>query len=72
MVPSVQVHVVGVKQKVGKQQYHHFNGIFPTIYKVPVKHVGRLCRRKAILNGRTGIILLKLHLVKFISFQIQS
>lgn len=72
MVPSVQVHVVGVKQKVGKQQHDHFNGIFPTIYKVPVKHVRCLRRRKAILNSRTGVILLKLLLVKFIIFQMQS
>lgn len=54
VVPPVQVHVVGVKQKVGKQQHHHFNGVFPTIYKVPVEHVRRLRRRKAILNGPAG------------------
>lgn len=52
VVPSVQVHVVRVKQKVGKQQHDHFNGVFPAIYKVPVKHVRSLRRRKAILNER--------------------
>lgn len=51
MVPSVQVHVVGVKQKVGKQEHHHFNGVFPTIYKIPIKHVRRLSRRKSILKN---------------------
>lgn len=66
VVPSVQVHVVGVKQEVGKQQHDHFDGIFPAIYKVPVKHVRRLRRRKAILNGQTGVTLLKFYLVMFV------
>lgn len=60
VVPAVQVHVVGVKQEVGEQQHHHFDGIFPTVHKVPVEHVRCLCGRKAILIGRTGVFLLKL------------
>lgn len=55
VVPSVQVHVVRVKQKVGKQEHHHFNGVFPTIYKIPVKNVRCLRRRKAILNGQKRV-----------------
>ena len=51
MVPSVQVHVVGVKQQVGEQEHDHFDRLFPTVHKVPVKHIWRLRRRKAILKG---------------------
>lgn len=51
MVPSVEVHVVGVKQKVGKKEHHHFNGVFPAIYKIPIKHVRCLRRRKSILKN---------------------
>lgn len=56
VVPSVQVHVVGVEQKVRKKQQDHFYGIFSAIYKVAVKHVRCLRRRKAILKERTTVI----------------
>lgn len=52
MVPSVQVHVVGVKQKVGEQEHNHLNGLFPPINKVPIKHIWCLRRGKAILSKR--------------------
>lgn len=51
MVSSVQVHVVGVKQKVGEQEHDHFDRLFPTVHKVPIKHIRRLRRGKAILNS---------------------
>lgn len=51
MVSSVQVHVVGVKQQVGEQEDDHFDGLFPTVHKVPIKHIWRLRRGKAILNN---------------------
>lgn len=50
VVPSVQVHVVGVKQKVGEQEHYHLYGLFSSINKVPIKHIRRLGRRKAILR----------------------
>lgn len=52
MVASVQVHVVRVKEKVGKQEYYHFNWHFPTIHKIAIKHVRCLRRGKPILNSR--------------------
>lgn len=50
MVPSVQVHVVRVEKKIGEEKHDHFYGLFPTIDKVTIKHIGGLCRRKAILG----------------------
>lgn len=44
MVPSVQVHVVGVKQKVGEQEHDHLDWLFPTIHKVTIKHIWSLRR----------------------------
>lgn len=51
MVSSVQVHVVGVKQQVGEEEADHFDGLFPTVDKVPVEHVWGLRRGKAILSS---------------------
>lgn len=52
VVPSVQVHVVGVKQKVGEQEHDHLNGLFPSINKVSIKHIWCLRRGKTILSKR--------------------
>lgn len=49
VVPSVQVHVVRVEEKVGKEEHNHFYGLLSTIHKVAVKDVGGLGRWKAIL-----------------------
>lgn len=43
MVPSVQVHVVRVEEKVGEEEHYHFDGLFPAIYKVTVKDVRGVC-----------------------------
>lgn len=51
MVSSVQVHVVGVKQQVGEQEHDHFDRLFPTVHKVPIKHIWGLRRRKSILHN---------------------
>lgn len=50
MVSPVQVHVVGVEQKVGKQEDDHFSRLFPSVHKVAIKHILCLSRRKAVLN----------------------
>lgn len=50
MVPSVQVHVVRVEKKIGEEEHDHFDGLFPPIDKVTIKHIRGLGRRKAILG----------------------
>lgn len=60
MVPSVQVHVVRVEEKVGEEEHNHFDGLLPTIYKITIKHIGGLCWRKAILGtGRNDITVIQ-------------
>lgn len=60
MVPSVQVHVVRVEEKVGEEEHNHFYGLFPTIYKITIKHIGGLCWRKAILGtGKNDITVIQ-------------
>lgn len=51
MVASVQVHVIRVKQLVGEQEDDYFYGLFPAVHKVPIEHIRRVRRGKAILNN---------------------
>lgn len=50
VVPSVQVHVVGVEEQVREQQQDNLDGLLPPIHKVPVEDVGRLGRRESVLD----------------------
>lgn len=54
MVSSVQVHGVGVKQKIGEQQDDHLHGLFPAVHKVPVEHVWRVRGGEAILKNNSN------------------
>ena len=50
MVSPVQVHVVGIEQQVSKQDEDHLSRLLPPVHEVPVEHVRRFGRRKAVLQ----------------------
>lgn len=50
VVASVQGHVVRVEEQVGKQQDDDLHRLLPSVHKVSVEHVRRLCRGEAVLK----------------------
>lgn len=49
VVSPVEVDVIRVDEQERKQDNKDFDGVFASVYKVPVKHVGLLQGRHAVL-----------------------
>lgn len=49
VISSVEVDVIGINEQEGKEDDEDLNGVFASVYKISVKHVGLLHRRHAIL-----------------------
>lgn len=49
MVPAVEMNFLRVDQEEGKEDDEDLEGLFASVYEVPVEHVGLGRGRKAIL-----------------------
>ena len=54
VVPSVQVHVIGVDQQEPKQDEQDLQGVLAPIHIVSVEDIGFLGGRQTILHGSSS------------------
>lgn len=50
MVPTVEMNLFWIDQEEGKEDDKDLEGLFASVYKVPIEHVGLGRGRKAILQ----------------------
>lgn len=49
MVSAIEVNLLWIDQEEGKEDDEDLKGLFASVYKVPVEHIGLRRGRKAIL-----------------------